>query len=224
MSTIESIGVAGQVATSLLPNNALRATPEQADNSTSQPAVVVSLSSAATAAAAGPNLGEISANKVDDVLSSAAGANGFTNIYATDNWSLLEAKFGNKIADRDKEGARQASALFAGSALSSASNLGIPAQASVSPDDIINGSEPGHITVGNFNFTDGKSSYQITNGSGYTLVGTKDGQPWQTWHLRDPEDVARSDAEAALNALTSLTTHGQSAISGQLRSRLDVSV
>ena len=223
MSTIESTGAVGQPIIPPLPDDAPRAAPKQAD-STGQPGVIVSLSSAATRATTGLNLGEIKAYKVDDVLSSAASANGFAENYRRFDYSSLEKVFGKAIADRDRDGVRQEAALAAGHALSSAAELGISAQASVKPDDVFKGADPGHVTVGNFGFTDGKSTYQITNGPGYTLVGTKDGQPWQTWHLRDPADAARSDAEAALSTLTSLNTRNQPSTVSQAQSRLDVSV
>jgi hypothetical protein len=178
-----------------------------------RPAVIVSLSASASSVAAAsataiPNLGELDPNAVDDALSWAAGANGFAANYERADWSKVEAKFGNAVVDRDKALMLKAVVVSASNALSSASSSGIPIKDSVSPDAVRNGATPGTITVGAFSFTNSGSTYTITPGKDGTLIGTKDGQAWNTWQLTDPTSTASTDngATAALQTLTSLNT------------------
>ena len=90
--------------------------------------------------------------------------------------------------------------------LSHASTLGIPIQASVSPDAIKKGAAPGTISVGAFSFTSKGSVYAVIPSKDGTLVGAKDGQAWKTWQLTGPSSAASAaGATAALQALTSLT-------------------
>ena len=91
MPAIEGVGVAERAIAPLTLDNAPKITPKTVDNSGGgQAAVIVSLSSAATSAAVGSNLGEISANKVVNVLSSAVGANGFAENYRRFDFSRIE--------------------------------------------------------------------------------------------------------------------------------------
>jgi hypothetical protein len=213
MSTINGISTAGPQAlpAPVAPQPSSAPASQAQDGAVSgyaaQPAVIVSLSSEAAASAKPVSTPpSLDPNQVDDALSWTAGANGFAANYARADWSKALAKFGQAIVDRDKATVL-GEAINAGShALSFASDLGIPVQASVSSEAIKNGAAPGTISVGTFSFTNGGSTYAVTPGKDNTLVGTKNGQAWKTWQLTDSSSAARGDAgaTAALQALTSL--------------------
>ena len=218
MSAITGISAAGlQTPPAIVvsqPGNALASPVQAAGSQVNSPAVVISLSPKATASAKiTSTLPSLDLDKVDNALSWAAGANGFAANYARGDWGKLAAKFGDVIANRDKASAQGAAASTTSHALSYASNLGIPIQASVSPEAIKNGAAPGAISVGAFSFTSKGSTYAITPGKDGTLVGTKDGQAWKTWQLTGPSSAAGANAgaTAALQALTSLNAQKVSA-------------
>jgi hypothetical protein len=74
------------------------------------------------------------------------------------------------------------------------------------------GAAPGTITVSAFSFTSSGSTYSVTPGENGTLIGTRNGQPWQTWQLMPTgvpgnlPDSADPAAATALRILTSLNT------------------
>jgi hypothetical protein len=166
------------------------AQPQTAGSTTAQPAVVVSLSSAA-AAQVSSTPPSMDPNQVDDALAHLSGANGFAFIYAHINWANVTAQFGTVIADRDEAQVRGAVVGSASYAFSAASGLGIPASDSVSPSAVQYGAAPGTITVAAFSFTSGGSVYSVTPGANDTLTGTKDGQAWKAWQLI-PTDARQS--------------------------------
>jgi hypothetical protein len=150
------------------------------NSSATQAAVVVSLSSSAAAAQTSSSPRSMDPNAVDDALAQLSDANGVAFLYAHTNWTHVASQFGSAIANRDEALVRGAAVGSALGALSNASGLGIPAQDSVSPYAVQNGAAPGVITVAPFSFTSGGATYSITPGADGTLVGTKDGQAWQT--------------------------------------------
>jgi hypothetical protein len=170
-----------------------------------QPVIVVSLSSGATAQPAS-TLRSLDPDQVDNALSWAAGANGEALAYEHIDRALEVAKFGQAISDRNQAGLVAGLVARASNALSYASGLGIPIKDSVSPEAVKNGTAPGTISVGVFSFSSGGSTYAVAPGANGMLIGTKDGQAWKTWQLTNPADTAGSGtgAGAALQTLTSL--------------------
>ena len=197
------------------PSGVVASQAQTADGHAAQPAVVVSLSLKATASAkAASTLPSLDFDMVDNALSWAAGANGFTDNAAHFDWKHVAAQYGSAIADRDKATVNSAAAGSASHVLSYVSGSGIPIQASVSPEAIKNGTAPGTISVGAFSFTSKGSVYAVTSGKDGTLVGTKDGQAWKTWQLTSQSSATSADAgaTAALQALTSLNTQKAPAV------------
>ena len=188
--------------------------PQAKSGSALQPSVIVSLSSdAAASAQAKAALPSTGAGAVLNALSWATGANGFADIAAHFDYAGTVADFGVAIANRNKAIIDAAAADSASFALSDASSLGIPIKDSVSPEAIKNGATPGTITVSAFSFTDGSSTYAVTPGKDGTLIGTKDGQAWQTWQLISPGNapVADSGAATALATLNAIAGQKSSA-------------
>ena len=198
----------------------LPATPAPSNRS-DQPAVIVSLNSSSASAPASTNLPSLDPNKVDDALYLASGANGFADAAKHFAYQHILAKFGKTIADQDLAGVIGGAANSAAYALSYASSLGIPIQDSVSPEAVKNGAAPGTISVGAFSFTNGGSTYTVTPGKGGTLVGTKDGQAWETWQL-DQSGATAGDAGAAA-ALKTLAALNEASGTGGKPLPLDIS-
>jgi hypothetical protein len=202
--------------------------PPITSGNAAQPAVVVSLSSGAAAVQTSSTPRSMDPNAVDDALSQLSGANGFAFNYAHMDYAVLQAAFGTAIANRDEAQARGAAVGSASDALSNASELGIPATDSVSPNAVQNGAAPGTITVAAFSFTSGGATYSITPGANGTLVGTKDGQAWQTWQLiptgapGNPGNTTTSDSGAATALQTLTSLNAQAASTGTQSSALDI--
>ena len=208
--TIQSSSAADAVA----PAATSASQPQTSSGSTTQPAVIVSLSSNAAESAAAQASTSL-ASKVEDALYQISGANGFADIAAHFDYAAVAAKFGTTIANQDKATVDGGAALSASSAFSSASDLGIPITDSVSPDAAKSGAALGTISVGAFSFTSDGSSYSVTPGKDGTLVGTKDGQAWLTLQLTDSSNSTATDsgASAALATLNAIT--GQTSSSSQ---------
>ena len=212
MSAITGISAAGpQTPPAIVvsqPGNTSASPVQAAGGQVDPPAVVVSLSPKATASVKTTStLPSLDLDKVGNALSWAAGANGFADNAAHFDWKHVAAEYGSATADRDKAAVIGAAAGSASHVLSYASTLGIPIQASVSPDAIKKGAAPGTISVGAFSFTSKGSVYAVIPSKDGTLVGAKDGQAWKTWQLTGPSSAAGANAgaTAALQALTSLT-------------------
>jgi hypothetical protein len=161
---------------------------------------------------------------VDDALGAVSDANGDAFIVAHFNEANAAAEFGPAVAARDMGECIGAAADSATRAVSMASNVGISIQDPVSPDAIKNGAAPGTISVAAFSFTNGGSTYAVAPGANGTLVGTKDGEYWNTWQLTTPADAVSSGTAAAtaLQTLTSLTTE-QKASADKSVAGIDVS-
>jgi hypothetical protein len=205
-----------------------QAAPAQAAD---QPAVIVSLSAAASSSVAAStsteapqSLGELDPNAISDALARAGGANGFADAYEHGDWAKLAAKFGQAIVDFDKASILRAAVDSASLALNDAHSAGIPVQDSVSPEATKNGAAPGTISVSAFTFTNAGSTYTVTHGNNGTLVGTKDGQAWQTWQLTTPYSATSADhgANAALQTLAAV--NAKAVPDSKLPSGVDVSV
>jgi len=209
MSAIAAINVAGPQTPATIaaaPSGLPASQPQTTSSNATRPAVVVSLSSGAAATTQAPSAPPaLDPNQVDNALSWAAGANGEALLYKHVDRTLEAAKFGNAISERNQAGLLNGVVASTSHAISYASNLGIPIQASVSPEAVKNGAAPGTISVGAFSFTNGGSTYSVTPGANGTLIGTKDGQAWKTWQLTDPA-ASGTGAATALQALTSLST------------------
>ena len=209
MSGIAGISVPGTQALRPIevgePNGVPKSPISATCSGVAQPAIVVSLSSGATAKPAS-TLRSLDPDQVDNALAWAAGANGFAYIAAHWDRAHVAAQFGTAIADRDTAGVIGAAASSASNALSYAAGLGIPIKDLVSPEAVKYGAAPGTISIGAFSFTSGGSTYAVAPGANGKLIGTKDGQAWKTWQLTYPADAAGSDTgtAAALQALTSL--------------------
>lgn len=231
MSEIAGISVPGPQAPPAFvvtePSNAPTGEPQVPTSNATQPAVVIRLSSGATAsaqAAATSRPLSLDPDLVDNALSWAAGANGEALAYEHIDRTLEVAKFGQAISDRNQAGFVDGLVARASHALDYASSLGIPIKDSASPEAAKNGATPGTISVGAFSFTSGGSTYAVAPGANGTLIGTKDGQAWKTWQLTIPADAAGSGtgATAALQTLTSLNAK-QEASADEPLSRIDVS-
>jgi hypothetical protein len=202
--------------------------PPTTSSNTAQPAVIVSLSSSAAAAQASSAPRSMDPNAVDDALAQLSDANGMAFLYAHVNWANVSAEYGDAIANRDEEMLRGGVVGSASDALSNASGLGISASDSVSPNAVQNGAAPGTITVAAFSFTSGGSTYSVTPGANGTLVGTKDGQAWQTWQLiptgapGNPGNTTTSDSGAATALQTLASLNAQAASTGQQSSPLNI--
>jgi hypothetical protein len=122
-------------------------------------------------------------DQVDKALTQVSAANGFAFSYAHFNWAHVAAQFGDAIANRNEAMIRGAAVDSASDAISTAQGAGIPLHVSVSPEAVANGAASQAMTVAAFNFTSGGSPYSVAPGANGTLVGTKDGQAWQTWQL-----------------------------------------
>jgi hypothetical protein len=209
----------------------------QTTGNAEEPAVVVSLSSAATTSLqAAPTTLSLDPNQVDYALSWAAGVNGFAanaarsnkaNVAANSaNWneSDVAAAYGTAIAERGTAEVIGAAVGSPSQALYYAANLGIPILDSASPDAAKTGAAPGTISVGAFSFTHGGATYAVTPGADGTLIGTKDGQAWKTWQPTSPADAVSSGtgAAAALQTPTPLTAE-QKASADKPPAGIDVS-
>lgn len=229
MTSIASLPISTQVIT------AGAASPVHLDskpvNPTSKsiggPATIVSFSAKAVAASApAQKLPTLDPDKVSNALAEVSGANGLAFLDAHLDLSLVTAKFGAAFAAGIRQGTLNTEYTFANVATSNATSAGIPFQSSVKSVDDLNayaasGSSSPIISVADFSFKSGGSTYSITNQSDGTLLGTKDGQAWQTWQLApinsktnfgntSKSSAATSDAVNALQTLTSLNNHTSS--------------
>ena len=205
--------------------------PQTAGANADEPAVVVSLSSEATASMQGASTTHsLDPDLVDYALSWAMGVNGFAasaarttaaNVKADGaDWNEAEvaSAYGTAIADRTPTEVIGAAVNSPSEARYYAANLGIPILDSHSSDAVKTGAAPGAISLGAFTFTNGGSTYGVTPGSDNRLIGTKDGQEWKTWQLASPADVANSGAGAAAEPLAPLNAQhkapGEEPLSG----------
>ena len=194
---------------------------DQPEAAGDEPAVIVSLSTEATASMQdGPTTLSLDPDEVDYALSWAVGVNGFAaNAARTtkanaaadgarSNESDVAADYGTAIADRGTAEVIGAAVGSPSEALYHAANLGIPILDSVNPNAARHGAAPAAISVGSFTFTHGGSTYAVTLEADDRLVGTKDGQEWKTWHGASPADAmeAATGIVAALHPLTSPAT------------------
>jgi hypothetical protein len=201
--------------------------PPTTSSNTAQPAVVISLSSSAAAqVSSAPR--SMDPDQVDDALAHLSGANGFAFIYAHWDYAGDVARFGEAIADRNEALMRGGVVGSASRALSAASGLGISASDSVSPSAVQNGAAPGTITVAAFSFTNGGATYSVAPGANGTLVGTRDGQAWQTWQLiptgtpGNLPSAANTDSGAATAPQTLTSLNAQLASKGRQSLPLDI--
>ncbi len=190
--------------------------PQTTGDTADEPAVIVSLSSEATASlqAASTAL-SLDPDQVDYALTWAMGVNGFVantarikaaNViadFAGWNEATVASAYGTAIADRNPTEVIDAAVGSPSEARYYAANLGIPILDSVSSDAVNSGAAPGAIGVGAFTFTNGGSTYAVAPGANQSLVGTKDGQEWKTWQLSSPADEGNLSAEAATDPVSS---------------------
>jgi hypothetical protein len=202
--------------------------------STDQPAVVVSISagaSGAAAQAAPTQLGERDPTAAINALAWTGGANGAAFLATHIDWSDVAAHAGQAAADHDRDQVLGIAIENASHALSYASALGIPVQSTentaATPDSTQPDAKLTTFTVSDFSFTSAGSIYTVTHGKNGTLLGTKDGQYWQSWQLTDPSassGAAHADdgASAPLQTLTAVSAQLASAHATS-RPGLDVS-
>lgn len=224
-----SIPLAVPVGVTASVNQGAKAANPAASVKAEVPATIVSLSAKAVAATTpSQSLPTLDPDKVNNALAEVSGANSlaYSDAHYLD-LSLAEAKFGKAWADGVRQGISAEDYTFAGVATSNAASAGIPFQNSIkSVDDVksyaASGSSSPVISVADFSFKSGGSTYSITNQSDGTLLGTKDGQVWQTWQLSPVNSKtnfgassetgsAPSDAAIALHTLTSLNANKASA-------------
>jgi hypothetical protein len=199
--------------------------PRTPSSNAAQPAVVVSLSSGAAASLqAAPTTLSLDPDQVDNALSSTAEANRLATKAADSNEADVATAYGTAIAGRDTDVVIGAAVGSASQALYYAANLGIPILDSVSPGAVKNGAAPGTSGVGAFTFTHGGSAYAVMPGPDGTLVGTKDGHPWKTWHATRPVDAAGAGmGETAASQTLASHTAEQEALDDKPLAGIDVS-
>ena len=221
MSTVTAASAFGPQTPSdvATPSRAATNQAPATESAVPHPAVIVSLSSEATTAAlAKPALPVLDPDAVDNALARVGGGNQFADNAAHYSWSVVAAKFGKAIADRDQAAVEGGASGAVSYALASTLRSGVPIKNSVNAKDFKVGATTDPITVDDFSFTSGGSTYSVTHGKNGTLVGTKDGQAWKTWQLNNPSsstDAATpsgSSAAIALQTLTSLNTEQKVAI------------
>jgi hypothetical protein len=199
MSVISGIGTAApQMSPSTVAVTAAAGVAAQAQTTSgtaAPPAVVVSLSGAATASAAkaSPTLRSMDPTAVETALARLSGANGLAFIAAHWDYALTAAKFGVAIAERNEKLVQGAAAGGASMAISAASflgslvqdpvgsvvaNLAASSPAAAGPGASSSSTTSGYFTVSDFSFTSGGSIYSITTGANGMVTGTKDGQYW----------------------------------------------
>ena len=199
MSVISGIGTAApQMSPSTVAVTATAGVTAQAQTTSgtaAPPAVVVSLSGAATASAAkaSPTLPSMDPTAVETALARLANANGLAFIAAHLDYAHVEAQFGAAIANRDEKQVQGAAAGSASYAMSAARSLGtlvhdpvgsvvadLAASNPAAAGSAASGSSAtsGYFTVSDFSFTSGGSVYSITTGANGMVTGTKDGQYW----------------------------------------------
>jgi hypothetical protein len=173
--------------------------------STQHPTDTVSTSSAvASAASTPPSIGSADPNAVEDTLYDVSGANGFAFIFAHTNYSAQQ--YGQATATRDNDSLRNAVFQSGGLAEAAASSLGISVTSSVSSTSAANGADPGTLSVANFSFTNGGSTYSVTNGANGSLIGTKDGQAWLNLQLGAPTGDQYSNVATPKSVSQSIAT------------------
>lgn len=185
---------------------------DQPEATGDEPAVIISLSSEATASMQdGPTTLSLDPDEVDYALAWAVGVTGFAaNAARTtkanaaadgarSNEADVAADYGTAIAERGPAEVIGAAVGSPSEALYHAANLGIPILDSVNPDAARNGASPAAISIGAFTFTHGGSTYAVTPAADDRLVGTKDGQEWKTWQRADAVD---SDTGTAVGSQT----------------------
>ena len=223
-----SIPLAVPVGATAPVNQGAKAAVPAAAGKAGGPATIVSLSAKAPAASQPTqDLPTLDRDKVSNALSELSGVNGLAFLDAHLDLSLAEAKFGKAWADGVRRGIPALEYTFASVATSNAASAGIPFQNSIKSVDNVkayaaSGSSSPVISVADFSFKSGGSTYSITNQSDGTLLGTKDGQVWQTWQLSPVNSKtnfgassetgsAPSGAAIALHTLTSLNANKASA-------------
>lgn len=174
-----------------------------------QPAVIISLGNGVASPTSAPaKLPVLDPNAVSRTLSEISSANGFVWIAAHTDWSLVEAKFGKAIMERDRSGVNGGAANYVSYTLLKTSGSGVPIKSSAPPEKTNPDVIPSPITVGDFSFSSAGSIYSITNGKDGTLIGMKDGQPWKIWETTDPYSTKEINkgVSVALDTLISLNT------------------
>ena len=176
--------------------------PESTGGNADEPAVVVSLSTEATAAMQGaPTMLSLNPDEVDHALSWAVGVTGFAvNAARTTkakvaadgglwNGADAAADYGAAIAERDTAEAIGAAVGSPSEALYHAANLGIPILCSVNCDAATHDASSRTTGIGAFAFTHGGSTYSIVPVADDLLIGTRDGEAWKTWQRANPSDA-----------------------------------
>jgi len=211
--------------------------PETTGGNADEPAVVVSLSSAATTAMQGaPTMLSLDPGEVDYALSWAVGVTGFAANaarttkakVATDgarwNEADVAAERGTAVAERGTAEAIGAGVGSPSEALYHAANLGIPILCSVNRNAAGHDASSRTTSIGAFSFTHGGSTYAVMPEADDRLIGTRDGQQWKTWQRANPGDAVDSGMRTAagLQALAPLAAEQKMPGDGSL-SGIDVS-
>jgi hypothetical protein len=211
--------------------------PETTGGNADEPAVVVSLSIAATTAMQdSAAMLALDPDEVDHALSWVVGVNGFAataartttaNVAADgDHWNEADAAaaYGASIAEPDTAKVIGAAVGSPSEALYHAANLGIPILCSVNLDAAGHDASSRTTGVGAFTFTHGGSTYAIVPVADDLLIGTRDGEVWKTWQRANPGDApdAGMATAAGFQAPAPLATEPEMPADGPL-SRIDVS-
>ena len=102
--------------------------------------------------------------------------------------------------------------LGAASLVRTAAQLGIDVNvSSTGTNSSVGIAVPSILTVGAFSFSSGGSTFEVKPDENGNLIGTKDGQAWNTWQLNNftaGQPVGTSEADIALQALSSFTSSG----------------
>ncbi len=177
---------------------------------TAGPAVIMSLSSAATASAAkaSPALRSMDPIAVGDALALVTGANGAAAIAAHFDEAYVASKIGTAFAERAKDDVTGYANVSAQVAMSAVRRLDLPVNdpagsivanlGPTGPAPASGTATSGYFTVSDFSFTNGGSIYSITTGASGMLTGTKDGQYWMALGMI-PSDQPPSQPTAPLS-------------------------
>ena len=190
------------------------ASPFLGSNSPSKPKVIQTNLSNASPQVANLTITKTNSNssvvtpvnqQVSDVLSNIAGTNAQIDNFSHIDWSSIARESGAQVANQDRLGLLQA---IRGSEIADAvdsSRLGLPANVSILPNGGYRSRIP-TTTVNAFTFSDGGSTYSVTPSPDGTLIGTKDGQVWDTWQLNNQNPAPSADSAGANVALQTLNS------------------
>lgn len=143
--------------------------------------------------------------RVNSLLSDVQEQNGRAYALSITDWDIVAKFIGSEAANAKKESFGARLQLSQDELIKRLDSSGI---AIIRPDSPFVDQKtriPGYITVSEFSFKEGSSTYRISPESNGALVGTKDGQPWKRWDAILDYTPTKSAADLAREILSSLT-------------------